>query len=161
MKQKEFWKDVPNYDGLYQVSNLGNVKSLRFNKELILKLTKGTNGYLCITLRLLNKSKTYKVHQLVAMAFLGHTPNGLLKVIDHINNDKLDNRLENLQLVSNRYNSHKTDKKYSSKYKGVSWDSVRKKWYSQIMINKKIKNLGRFENEYDAYLAYELELNKI
>lgn len=80
--QNEVWKDIPNYEGLYQVSNLGNVKSLPkewiTGKNLIRKhngglmkqrMTKSIKYYI-VSLRINNKSKTFSIHQLVAMAFL-------------------------------------------------------------------------------------------
>lgn len=70
----EIWKDVVGYEGLYQVSNLGNVKSLRNNK--LLKQTTDRYGYKRSTLSYLNKQKCFQVHRLVAMTFI---PNPLNK----------------------------------------------------------------------------------
>ena len=71
---KEIWKDIKDYDGIYQVSNLGRVKSLKFSKERILKDYVDTRGYLNLSLNKNGKKKTYRVHKLVAVAFLGHEP---------------------------------------------------------------------------------------
>ena len=68
--KKEIWKDILGYEGLYQVSNFGRVKSTKFGKERILKLTKDKDGYLIVNLYKNNKSKTLKVHRLVAEVFL-------------------------------------------------------------------------------------------
>jgi len=157
--KEEIWKDVPNYEGIYKVSDLGNIKSLLSNK--IMKQSNTNDGYLCISL--MNKGKRWrpKIHQIVAMAFLGHIPCGMKMVIDHINDNPLDNRVENLQIVTTRYNSNKTQGKYSSKYKGVSWNCSRLKWVARIHINGETKHLGAFVNEYDAHLAYENELKTI
>jgi hypothetical protein len=76
-------------------------------------------------------------------------------VIDHINDDKLDNRVENLQIVTTRFNAYKTQGKYSSQYKGVSWDKKANKWTAKISINKKNYHLGLFNCELLAYHAYE------
>lgn len=157
--QKEIWKDIPGFEGYYKASDLGNIKSLFFNKKL--KLTKALNGYLCVNLSLKGKKKVYHVHQLVAMAFLNHKPCGHKLVVDHINHNKTDNRIQNLQILTHRQNVSKRLKKYTSKYVGVSYDSTNKKWMSIIRINKKRKNLGRFKNEIDAHLAYQKELKKI
>ena len=94
----EIFKDVPNYEGIYKVSNLGNVKSLKWNKEIIMK--QGISSrYLAVNLRKENISKIYRVHVLVAMTFLNYKPNGKQDfVIDHKNGVRTDNRLENLQL---------------------------------------------------------------
>lgn len=168
----EIWKDIKGYEGLYQVSNLGSVKSLPrswysgYNalttiKERILKPGLGGHGYYTVCLSKMGKQKTFVVHQLVAMTFLEYTPCGYQLVIDHINDVKTDNRLENLQVVTQRENSYKTQRKYSSKYKGVSWDKKSNKWSSYITIKNKKKFLGYFTNEYDAHLKYQETLKTL
>jgi NUMOD4 motif/HNH endonuclease/AP2 domain len=170
--QEEIWKDIPNYEGLYQVSNLGNVKSLpkewfsgnntiRKHEGKFLKFKSYNGNYCKVTLHKNAKRKIYKVHQLVAMAFLGHKPCGLKLVVDHINDIKTDNRLENLQIVTNRYNAYKTQGKHTSKYKGVSWNKVNKKWHSQISINNIKIHLGYFDCEFKAHLAYQNKLKEL
>jgi len=158
----EIWKDIPNYDGAYQSSNLGNIKSLKLIKERVLKPAL-SNSYLVVSLSKNNKQKTYKVSQLVAMAFLNYKLNGHKIIVDHINNNKLDNKLENLQLISHRENLSKDKwrKNTSSKYTGVSWHKFYKKWQSQIMIKGKFKHLGYFYIEIDAHNAYQNELKII
>ena len=158
----EIWKDIPNYEGIYQVSNFGNVCSLNYRhtkKKHILKKTITHDNYLCVNLSKNGKSKVLKIHQLVAMAFLNHKPCGMKLVIDHINDNKFDNRLENLQITSVRYNTCKKQEKYSSKYKGVSFRKSDKKWVARIFIDGKIIYLGAFVNEYDAHLAYQKKCN--
>jgi hypothetical protein len=161
--QEEIFKDIPGYDGLYQVSNLGNVKSLNYkrsNNEKILKKVICGNYYV-VCLSKDNKIKNKYVHQLVAMAFLNHIPNGHGKVIDHINDNPSDNRVENLQIVTQRFNVKKTQGKYSSMYKGVSWDKKFNKWRAMIQINGKQFFLGHYINEEDAHLAYQNTLKQI
>jgi hypothetical protein len=171
---EEIFKDIPNYEGMYQVSNLGNVKSLpRFRKtgtvsggyitkEKILKKTIYSNGYVIATLNNYGKKEKKSVHQLVAMAFLNHKPNGFKLVVDHINNIKTDNRLENLQIITNRENSSKKQKG-TSKYTGVSFSVKSKKWASAIFLNGKSIFLGQYLTEKEASIAYQnklLTLNK-
>jgi hypothetical protein len=163
---EEIWKDIPDYEGLYQVSNLGRVKSLPKQwisgngairiqlNEIIMSQSISKSGYYRIVLNNYGKAKCYKIHQLVAMAFLGHKLCGMKMVIDHINDDKTDNRLENLQIVTNRFNAFKTQNNYSSKYKGVCWHKTTKKWMSYITINSKLKHLGRYNCELKAHQAY-------
>ena len=153
---EEIYKDIPGYKGMYQVSNLGNVKSFRKSKERILKPSIGDKGYYVVTL--FNKRR---IHQQVAEAFLNHTPCGMKLVIDHINNDKLDNRVENLQVVTQRFNTSKTEGKGTSKYKGVSWYKKYNKWIAQITIDRKRINLGYFNCELAASLAYQNKLKTI
>jgi hypothetical protein len=104
--KKEEWKSIPNYEGLYEVSSLGRLKSLTRNK--ILSPSK-EHGYFKTTIS--NKiKKKYAIHQLVAMAFLGHEPCRHKLVVDHINENKLDNRVENLQIITNKENVIKSIK---------------------------------------------------
>lgn len=170
--QKEIWKDIPNYEGIYQVSNLGNVKSLsriikhskggyKIKKEINMKTHIDIYGYVNLTLRKKGVRKSWRIHQLVAMAFLGHTPCGFKLVIDHINDVKTDNRVENLQIVTQRFNSHKTQGKYSSQYKGVHFKNENKKWRAAIVINSKLIHLGYFNSEHEAHLAYQNKLKSI
>ena len=98
----EFWRTIENYEG-YQVSNLGNVKSLskklkckkgvRTTKEKILKCKKSKQGYLSVQLK--NKGKHFLVHRLVALSFIENKENK--QQINHINGIKHDNKVENLE----------------------------------------------------------------
>lgn len=153
------------------MSNLGRVKSLSreiFNgkckylsREKILKNYKNKHGYLKLMLSNNGKTQTIQTHQLVAITFLNHIPNGHRKVIDHINDNPSDNRVENLQIVTQRFNVKKTQGKYSSKYKGVSWDKKLNKWRAMIHINGNQLFLGYYINEEDAHLAYQNKLKQI
>ena len=154
----EIWKDVKGYEGTYKVSSLGRVKSLKFNKERVLKLAVSNVEYQVVTLCSNSNIKTFTVHQLVAVAFLNHKPCGMKKVIDHINDVKTDNRVENLQIVTQRFNNRKTQGSYSSQYKGVSWYKPLKKWLSHINLNGKTKHLGYFTSELEASQAYQTAL---
>ena len=93
----EIWKDI--YEG-YQVSNLGRVKSLK--RETILTPRENHKGYLQVHLRHNGKDITPKVHRLVAKAFIAN-PNDLPQV-NHINGNKADNRVENLEWCTNGQN---------------------------------------------------------
>ena len=100
---------------------------------------------------------------LVAIAFLKHIPDGTNKVvINHIDGNKLNNHISNLELVSNRYNTADgyIRKGTSSIYTGVSWDKKNKKWRSQIQINKKKILLGLFNTELEASDAYSIKLKE-
>ena len=161
MNKEEIFKDIPNYEGLYQVSDLGRVKSLKFNKDRILKNRINSTKYLNVILYKNKICKSFKTHQLVAMAFLEHKPNGYKLIVDHINNIRTDNRVENLQLITQRENVSKDIKIGTSKYVGVSWSKFNNKWLSRIRIGCKIKHLGYFTDEYKAHLKYQQELKKI
>ena len=160
--QEEIWKDIPNYKGIYKVSNLGNIKSLNYKrsgKSFELKLNKGSNGYLTVSLCKNKIKKTYAIHNLEAVAFLNHKTNNHKLVIDHINDIKTDNRLVNLQLLTQRENTSKQSKG-SSKYIGVCFCKRRKLWAVNISINNKKKYLGAYKNEMIASAVYQYELDK-
>tara|TARA_R110000851_G_C12768558_1_gene533885 strand:+ start:99 stop:593 length:495 start_codon:yes stop_codon:yes gene_type:complete len=160
---KEIYKDIPNYEGMYQVSSSGVVKSLKRKGVLndrILKLSVNSRGYLKCSLHKDGKLKTSKVHQLVAMAFLNHKPNWYEMVVDHINNIKTDNNVENLQVITHRENTSK-DRTGTSKYTGVYWSKSKSKWRCEIQINGRKKNLGTFRCEIKAHLAYQKALKEL
>ena len=111
MEEKEIWKDIEGYEGLYKVSNMGRVKSLNYRytgKEGILKVVKLNNGYLQVQLCKDGKAKGYLVHRLVAQAFL-FNPNNL-PVINHKDENKQNNKVENLEWCSSSYNNSYNDK---------------------------------------------------
>jgi len=152
---QEEWRDMPNKNSLYKISDLGRAKSMaRISlnsgayggkisvKEKILKQNVNS-GYLKI-------GKGFaKVHQLVAMAFLDHVPCGYTLVVDHINNNPLDNRLSNLQIITQRENIIK-EVRGRSKFTGVYWGERQKKWIGLIRYKGKSKQLGSFNTEEEA-----------
>lgn len=166
----EIWKDIPHYEGLYQVSNLGRIKSIKRNvwrtthyypiKARILSQSR-PKKYLCITLSKVGYNKSFQVHQLIAMAFLGHVRNGFTLVVDHKDNNPLNNHVDNLEIVTNRYNSSKDKKGYTSKHIGVSWHTKRKKWRAAIYHIDKDVHLGFFTNQKEAAKYYQDALKAI
>lgn len=100
----EIWRDIEGYEGLYQVSSLGRVKLLDYRhtgKERIMKVRRN-NGYLIVGLCRDGKQKTFKVHRLVATAFISNPEN--LPQINHKDEDKTNNIVENLEWCSAKYN---------------------------------------------------------
>ena len=158
--EKEIWKDVPNYEEDYMVSSRGRVKSMKLNKERILKPGL-SNSYLQLRLCREGKIKTFTVHKLVAMAFLGHVPCGFKLVVDHIDGNRTNNNLSNLQIITNRENTSNNKKGGSSKYVGVSLHKPSDKWISRIQINDKQKHLGTFKTEIEAHNAYQEALKNL
>ena len=98
----EIWRDIDGYKGLYQVSNKGRVKSLKWGKERILR--PGTNrlGYMFVCLYHDNMKKTVKLHRLVAQAFIPNPDN--LPEINHRDENKKNNCVENLEWCDRIYN---------------------------------------------------------
>lgn len=163
MNKLEEWRDVIGYEGCYKISNIGRVKSIKRKGVLndrLLSPCPNSYGYLCVALSKNGAQKSMRVHQLVAQSFLNHKACGLRLVIDHINNDKLNNIVENLQIITNRENVSKDRKGGTSKYLGVSWCRNRGKWVSIITINNKNEILGVFTSELEAAKAYKKRLKE-
>ena len=170
----EEWRDIPGYEGSYMVSNLGRVKSLRrmvkghkkqggrIQHERILKASLCGGGYLFVNLRKNNKNRVFKIHQLLMICFKGFRVDGYKLVVDHINNIRTDNRLENLQAMTARENTSKDKKGLgSSRYTGVYWKKDISKWCSEIRIDVKKRVLGYFECEEEASKRYQKALEMI
>lgn len=157
----EIFKDIPDYEGMYQISTFGRMKSLKRKhrrKDKILIQSTNRNNYLIICLSKQSKLILYQVHQLVTITFKGHKPCGFELVVDHKDNIKANNFVWNLQLITNRENVSKDRKDGTSKYPGVHWNKISKKWAVSIKLNKKPYHLGYFKNEKEAYLTYKKAL---
>ena len=161
MKNQEVWLPVKGYEGHYEVSNLGRVKSIKKGSYKILKKCIDNSGYYIISLCINSVRKTRTVHQLVAIAFLNHIPDGCINIIDHIDNNPKNNNVDNLQVTTVRNNTSKDKKNGTSKYIGVSWHKPLSKWRTSIRVNKKRKHLGYFLTEKVAAAVYQYELNKL
>lgn len=154
---EEIWKDINRYEGLYQVSNFGRMRSLgngnsNNSKVRILKVSKNRCGYLCVCLCKDGKQKTFKLHRLVAETFL---PNPLnLPQVNHKDEDKTNNFVGtpendykdgNLEWCDNKYNSN-----YGTRNKRIS------KSQSGVLNTKKSKPVlqysldGTFIREYPS-----------
>lgn len=127
---KEIWKDVKNYEGLYQISNLSRVKNLKGN---IRKTKKNNRNYIMITLNKNGVGKTKLVHRLVAEAFIPNLENK--PQVNHKDENKNNNRADNLEWCDNLYN-----RRYGTGYKR----SVENHDY--IKMGKK---LSKRVNQYD------------
>lgn len=124
--EKEIWKDIEEYEKLYQVSNLGNIKSLIKNKILKPNITR--TGYLYVNLYKNGIPKHYYIHRLVAKNHLIN-PNNYTQ-INHKSEIKSDNRVENLEWCSNNYN--------------MNYGTIKER-----MIETKTKQCGKKISQYD------------
>lgn len=160
----EVYKDAVGYEGLYQVSNQGNVRSLNFNgkKGVVknLKITLDKKGYPYVSLNKSGKCCIQKVHKLVAMAFLNHVPNGYKSVIDHINSNPSDNSVDNLRIVTNRFNVSK-DKISETNRTGVFLNKRNGKYYVQILKGSVCFSLGTYTDLDYADKLYQQALQHI
>ena len=103
----EIWKDIEGYEGLYQVSNLGRVKSLKVSKiksERIRKSYQQSSGYISIVLCKNGKVTNHKIHRLVANAFIDNPDN--LPEINHKDENKANNCVDNLEWCDSSYNKN-------------------------------------------------------
>ena len=103
----EQFRNIEGYEGLYQVSNEGRVKSLNYRRsgeERVLKPAKNNWNYLQVYLSKNKKYKWYKVHRLVAQAFIPNPEN--LPEVNHLDEDKTNNNVENLEWCTREYNNN-------------------------------------------------------
>lgn len=103
MNKEEEWKAIAGYEEVYEISNLGRVKSLKYGKERILK-PKKCRGYLFVNLCRNGKVKKFLVHRLVGTAFIPNTMG--FTEINHIDENKANNVVSNIEWVSRSYNMH-------------------------------------------------------
>ena len=155
-KIKEIFKSVTvkGYEHLYEVSNLGNVRSKRWGK--LLKKSRSDN-YFNVTLCNNGLRKTKQVHQLVAESFLNTESQKGKIVVHHINHNGTDNRIENLKIVT-----HRTNVSLRKKDNGLPTGVEKRKnrYKAGIVMNGKKVYLGSFETPEEAGNAYQKALRK-
>lgn len=156
MDNIEVWNKIDNFNN-YEVSSFGNVRNK--SKKNILKQQKDKKGYFNISLTENSIKKTFKVHCLVFNSFNKKLDPKL--VIDHIDENKENNNISNLRLLTNRENCSRSKKNKSSQYTGVSYDKERKKWSAEIRNGLLKIKLGRFNSEIEAHNTYVDKLKEI
>lgn len=112
---------------------------------------KNADGYIQVTI----DGERYQLHRLIYILHHGDIPNGY--VVDHISGESNNNRVENLQPITNHQNitKKKMSKYNKSGFRGVSWDSKKNKWRVQIYLNKKRIHVGYFNELEEAALSYD------
>ena len=108
----EYWKDIPNYEGYYQASTLGRIRNSRTGR--VRKLHKSNADYYVVGLYKKSKPNQYNVHKLVADTFIPN-PNNLVE-INHIDQDKTNNRIDNLERCNHQYNKDYSTAKEIEQY---------------------------------------------
>ena len=140
IENMEIWKDIKGYEGLYQVSNLGRVKSLKFGKEKILRLIIDKKKYIHVNFWKNKKSKTFLVHRLVAMAFLPNPQN--LPVVNHKDENPSNNNVDNLEFCDQKYNCNygTRNDRISKKINQFSLDgNFIRSWSSMTQIKRELR----------------------
>jgi hypothetical protein len=151
---EEIYKVIKGYEN-YSVSNYGNVRNNKSGK--ILKASFDKYGYKKIDLN----RKSVTVHRLVSQAFIPNPNNK--KCVDHIDNDRANNNVNNLRWVTNQennYNRSVTNNNMSG-HKGIRWYKTRNKWRAEIMHNYKQYHLGYFDKLEDAVKARQEKANEL
>lgn len=149
----EIWKPVLEFEGRYEVSNMGNVRGIKKGKLLSPTLR---FGYPRVSLLLPNgKKKNAVVHRLVLEAFIGKSD----LTTDHINSIKTDNRLENLEYVSIRENQHRKCSKVND-FVGTYFNKLNNKWKVQICVLNKRIWLGQYDTREEARKVYREAFEK-
>lgn len=172
MSKIKTWADIPECNGMYQASSDGDVRSTdkyvncknnskRKCKSKVLSKYRDSEGYLCVSIMKFGKTTIERVHKLMAMAFLGHKPNGMNAVIDHINGDKEDNSIKNLEVVSHRENISRGKNRKAKKSLFTGLKKRGEKWCASIYFEGKDCYLGTFNDENTAAMAYKTAKNSI
>lgn len=133
----EEWREVVGYEGTYEVSSLGRVRSLK--SGAIMKPSVPIKRYPHLSLCLRGKRKDANIHRLVAMAFIPNPSNG--EVVNHINGDKHDNRVENLEWCTqseNQQHAHDTGRFPIIRGEDFSWAKLTEAQVKRIRLIKEV-----------------------
>jgi hypothetical protein len=152
-EKEEIWKDVVGYEGLYRVSSFGRVFGVIRDK--IRKPSKISGGYLGVDFYKDGVGKSRTVHSVMAEAFIDKDYRLKGLVVNHKNFKRDDNRLQNLEVISQRENANLKHIPSFSKYTGVSFNKSNGLWVSEIILNKKSLYIGSFKSEIEASKYYE------
>ncbi len=147
---EEIWVPALGFESTHEVSNLGKIRNISKYNNRIITQRKTNDGYFYVEICVNYKRGTKKVHRIVAESFHGMQIN---KCVNHIDGNKENNYINNLEWVSTRENmAHRSlMKKKTSKYTNITWDKKKLKWRAQVYIDGKQIYIGLYENEDEAY----------
>ena len=167
---EEIWRPIEGYEGLYEVSNTGQIRSLdmylkckgksyRLQKGKVLSPSKNTDGYLQVGLCCNGKYKKCLVHRLVAQVFLPNPDN--LPEVNHLDEDKTNNRVENLEWCDRKYNLNygsRQDKVRESKLKSGYWTGLsREEYMKEYSKNYYRENKDKISEQQKEYYRKKKE----
>lgn len=153
----EVWAPILEFEDLYQISNLGNVRRIGFlSRGRNLKVQVGKRGYFTVSLWRRQKGSTRTIHRLLAEAFIPNPHNK--REVNHKNGIKTDNRLVNLEWTTPQENSAHAKKTKVCRawhhkrgaYRGPGGNG----WQAQINLNGRRKSLGVYATKEEAHEAY-------
>lgn len=156
------WFDIPNYDGLYQVNEYGDIRSTNYkcNGSTCILKPRIIRGYYCVDLYLRTKRKTVRNHQMVAIIFLGHNLDNPNITVNHKDFNSLNNHKDNLEIITLRENSsYKRNR--GNRLIGTHYNKRNGKFTASIYYKNKRYTLGHFDYEIDANNAYSKALYNI
>lgn len=153
----EEFKNIIGYENKYQINKEGLIKSVKnINKPHFLKPGIAKNGYICVQLRDKGNDKRINIHRLLAIHFIPNPDD--LPMVDHINRNKLDNRLENLRWVNASVNAANKNKK-GSIY--ISKTTIKEIEYKSYRICYTPFNKKRFTKRFKTYEEAEIYLKQL
>jgi len=153
---EEIWKDIVGYEGKYQISNMGQVKSLVGGREKIIKGRVCGSGYYEVDLQ----KKHYTIHRLVAMSFLDNPLK--CRNVDHIDRNKLNNNVDNLRWATSQQNIANTKVKNTntSGFKGV-YERITTVYVAKLRSGNTTYNLGTYNTPEEASVAYNTKAKEL
>lgn len=144
---EEIWRPVVGYEGLYEVSSYGRVRSLRRGRILTSSINR--DGYVRCHIKVNGVSKYYLVHRMVAEAFIPNPDN--LPQVNHKDEDKTNNRVENLEMCNAKYNSNygsRIERVRATKIKNGTYTGLSREEYFKKRYQEKKDKIRDYNHQY-------------